>query len=283
MVERGVPAPAVKRTAMIVEDRSISDALKRHWPEYLMEAAELGVFMIAVVLFVALLEYPASPVHQAIASPALRRVLIGIVIGLAVISIVYSPWGQRTGAHFNPAFTLTFYRLGKVHRWDAVFYIAAQFVGGAAGVWTASALLGNIAAHPAVDYAVTMPGSAGVSAAFLAEMVMAFVLMSVVLIVSNTAHLARYTGLFAGAMVATYISVEAPLSGMSLNPARSVASALPAHVWTALWIYFAAPPLGMLLAAQFYLWRNGAHAVACAKLHHHNDKRCIFCAYHQAK
>jgi len=268
---------------MIADDRSLSDVWKRHWPEYLMEAAELGVFMIAVLLFVALLEYPASPVHQAIASPALRRVLIGIVMGLAVISIVYSPWGQRTGAHFNPAFTLTFYRLGKVHRWDAVFYIATQFVGGAAGVWIASALLGNIAADPAVNYAVTMPGRAGASAAFLAELAVSFIQMSVVLIVSNTPRLARFTGLFAGILVATYISLEAPLSGMSMNPARSVASALPAHVWTALWIYFAAPSLGMLLAAQVYLRRNGAHAVACAKLHHHNDKRCIFCAYQRAQ
>src|SRR5439155_8868334 len=131
---------------------------------------------------------------------------------------------------------------------------AAQFMGGAAGVAIASALLGNIAAHPAVDYAVTMPGSAGVVMAFLAEMVVSFIQMSVVLSVSNSASLARYTGLFAGALVATYIILEAPLSGMSMNPARTVASALPAHVWTALWIYFIAPPLGMLLAAQVYFW-----------------------------
>src|SRR5262249_36104831 len=152
-------------------------------------------------------------------------------------------------------------------------YIAAQFVGGAAGVMIASALLGNIAAHATVEYAVTIPGAAGVGAAFAAELMISFLLMTVVLTVSNTARLARYTGLFAGALVATYISVEAPLSGMSMNPARTVASALPAHVWTALWIYFAAPPLGMLLAAQLYLRRKGALAVACAKLHHQNNKR----------
>jgi aquaporin Z len=130
---------------------------------------------------------------------------------------------------------------------------------------------------------VTTPGPAGVGAAFGAELAVAFVQMIVVLMVSNTVSLARYTGLIAGTLVAIFISLEAPLSGMSMNPARTVASALPAHVWTAMWIYFTAPPLGMLLAAQLYLARNGAHRVGCAKLHHHNDKRCIFCAYHKAK
>jgi aquaporin Z len=100
-----------------------------------------------------------------------------------------------------------------------------------------------------------------------------------VLIVSNRPSTNRYTGLFAGALVATYISVEAPLSGMSMNPARSFASAFPPQVWADLWLYFAAPPLGMLLAAEAYL-RGGRRPVFCCKLHHDNDKRCIFhCSY----
>jgi aquaporin Z len=116
----------------------------------------------------------------------------------------------------------------------------------------------------------------GVGLAFLAEMVISFILMSMVLRVSNTKNLARYTGLFAGMMVATYISIEAPYSGMSMNPARTFASAFPAHIWTALWLYFIAPPLGMLLAAELYVQQQGIHQVFCAKLHHRNDKRCIF-------
>lgn len=103
--------------------------------------------------------------------------------------------------------------------------------------------------------------------------------MMAVLIASNTSALARFTGLFAGALVATYIIVEAPLSGMSMNPARTVASAVPAAMWVALWIYFTAPLLGMLAAAELYR-RVGHRSVACAKLHHRNGYRCIFrCAY----
>jgi len=79
-----------------------------------------------------------------------------------------------------------------------------------------------------------------------------------------------------GALVAVYISIEAPLSGMSMNPARTFGSAFGAHLWTSLWIYFTAPPLGMLLAAESYKRIKGSRPVACAKLHHYNNKRCIF-------
>jgi aquaporin Z len=78
--------------------------------------------------------------------------------------------------------------------------------------------------------------------------------------------------------------LEAPISGMSMNPARTFGSALASQLWTSLWIYFMAPPLGMLLAAEVYRWQKGAPAVICAKLHHHNDKRCIFrCGYEVAR
>lgn len=258
------------------------DALKRHWPEYLMEAAGLGFFMISACLFTIALEYPASPLRQAIGEPLLRRVLMGMAMGGTAVAIIYSPWGQRSGAHLNPAVTLTFFRLGKVRGWDALFYVAAQFAGGAAGVLLVALALGGALAHPSVLYAATLPGVGGPGVAFAAEVVIAFGLMLAVLTVSNANRLARFTGLFAGLLVATYITIEAPLSGMSLNPARTVASALPGRLWTALWVYFTAPPLGMLLAAQLYLGVKGAGGVICAKLHHQNAKRCIFrCGYQQ--
>ena len=80
-----------------------------HLPEYLMEGAELGVFMISACLFTALLEYPASPVHGMIADATIRRALIGCSMGATAIAIIYSPWGKQSGAHFNPAVTLTFF------------------------------------------------------------------------------------------------------------------------------------------------------------------------------
>ena len=258
------------------------DAIKRHWPEYLMEAAGLGLFMISACFFGTVLEHPASPVRQAIDVSFERRFLLGLAMGATAIVIIYSPWGKQSGAHLNPSVTLTFFRLGKVAPWDAVFYVAAQFFGGLAGVLLMAAVLGFALANPSVHYVVTAPGPHGQAIAFLAEVVITFVLMSVVLVVSNTPHLARFTGVFAGALVAIYITVEAPLSGMSMNPARTFGSALPAQDWTAIWIYFTAPPLGMLAAAQAYLWRKGPRGVSCAKLHHQHTKRCIFCAFQES-
>ncbi len=256
-------------------------ALHSHWPEYLMEAAELGLFMLSACLVVALMESPGSFAHAAMPDPMLRRVLTGIAMGLTAVAIVYSPWGKQSGAHFNPAVTLTFWRLGKVADWDAGFYVAAQFLGAIAGTGLAAALLGDVIREPDVNYIVTLPGRQGVAIAFIAEVLISFGLMTVVLIVSNHSTLAPYTGWFCGVLVATYISLEAPLSGMSMNPARTFAPALLAHDWSALWIYFVAPPFGMLAAAELFVWRR-AHT-GCAKLHHHNVKRCIFCGIDSAK
>ncbi len=253
-------------------------ALIAHWPEYLMEGALLGAFMISACGFGTLLGHPASPLRHALAGPLVARALMGLAMGGTAVALVYSPWGKQSGAHFNPAVTLAFYRLGKIEPWDATFYVLAQFLGGVAGVALAAAFLGATLAAPDVNYVVTVPGAAGVAAAFAGEAAISFGLMAAVLRASSSPRFGVFTGLVCGALVAAYITLEAPLSGMSMNPARTLASALPARTWTALWIYFAAPALGMLAAAESHLRRGGA--VRCAKLHHQNDKRCIFrCGY----
>jgi len=254
-------------------------ALKSHWPEYLMEAFGLGAFMISASLFTLLLYHPDSLLVRMIPTEILRRCLMGLAMGLTAIAIIYSPWGKQSGAHINPAVTLAFWRLGKIADWDALFYILAQFAGGFAGVALVAAIASERLADPAVNYVVTVPGEGGVLAAFLAELGISFLLMSVVLVASNTPRLAASTGLFAGCCVAVFITLESPLSGMSMNPARSLGSAIIPHLWTSLWLYFVAPPVGMLLAAEVYR-AAGQHA-GCAKLNHQNTKRCIFCE-HQA-
>jgi aquaporin Z len=255
-------------------------ALRRHWPEYLAGAGGLGLFLLSACVLAALLEHPGSPVRQTVGSALLRRIPMGVAMGLTAVALIYAPWGQRSGAHLNPAVTLTFWRLGTVAPWDAAFYVAAHFTGALAGVGVAAGLLGAALADPAMAYAATVPGAAGAGVAFAAEAVLSFVLMTVVLAVSNRPALNRFTGLCAGALVAAYIVLEAPLSGMSLNPARTLGSGYHARVWTALWVYVTAPPLGMLAAAQLYLATRGQSAVRCGKLHHDNPQRCIFrCRY----
>ncbi len=252
------------------------NALRKHWPEYLMEAWGLGMFMVSACLFAALLEYPGSPVRQMIESSIVRRAFMGLAMGLTAVGIIYSPWGQQSGAHINPAFTFTFYRLGKIASWDAFFYIVFQFLGAVLGVAVSAFFLSKYVTDPAVNYVVTIPGAAGTIIAFISEMLMSFGLMLMVLIVTNHKKLSAYTGYFAGIFLLFYITFEAPLSGMSINPARTFGSALPSGVWDAWWLYMIAPLIGMMLAAELYVRRVGLKNIFCAKLNHDNHKRCIF-------
>jgi aquaporin Z len=250
--------------------------MREHWPEYAIEALGIAAFMLAAVAGTVALEHPGSAVHRALPDPLLRRALMGIAMGATAMALVYSPWGQRSGAHFNPAFTLTFLRLGKVGPRDAAGYVGAHFAGAIAGVALAGALLGALPGHESVRFAVTVPSTAGPRVAFAAEVAISFGMMLTVLVVSNLPRVARFTGVCCALLIATYITLEAPLSGMSMNPARTLGSATGAGVFTDLWIYFAAPLLGMLLAAESYLRIAGARRVHCAKLHHQNGHRCIF-------
>ena len=249
-----------------------------------MEAGELGLFMVSAGLFGTLLFFPGSPVIEAMPDPLLRRALMGALMGLTAIALIYSPWGQQSGAHLNPAVTLTFWRLGKVATWDAVFYAFAQFAGGALGVLVVLALLGAIFADPPVSYLATVPGAAGAWVALGAEAVISFGLMIMILFTTNTPGVMRLTGVFAGCLVALFITIEAPLSGTSMNPARTFASALPGNLWQGLWIYFVGPTIGMLLAVEFYRLVRRTPDVICAKLNHHTHRRCIFrCGYANAR
>ena len=256
---------------------SAGGALRQHWPEYLIEAFGLGAIMFVSVIAVAALEVPLVPALGAL-DPVARRALAGFCIAGTVVALVYSRWGRQSGSHFNPSVTLTFLLLGRVRPWDAAFYIASQVAGGLAGIHVARLLLGEIVARPPVRWIVTVPGHAGVGSAFAAELVCAFLLMSVVLVLGGVPRLAKLTGLAAGLLIFSYILFESPISGFSLNPARSFASALPAGVWMAFWIYLLAPPLGMLLAA---LLNQQAHlpCMACAKLVHDDGVRCIHCGF----
>src|SRR2546425_10224877 len=195
----------------------MSTALARHWPEYAMEAAELGLFMASAGFFGVLLYHPASPTAHAVADPFVRRVVMALAMGLTAIALIYSPWGQRSGAHFNPAVTLTFFRLGKVAGWDAVFYAMAQIGGGLSGILAVAALTGGRGAHPAVSYVATVPGAWGVGVAFAAEVLISFGLMAGLLTGSNTAPPPPLPRRFGGGPLAAGVHPRGAPLGMRLK------------------------------------------------------------------
>jgi hypothetical protein len=73
-------------------------ALLQHWPEYLIEAAALGLFMISACTFGTILDHPASLAHLALPNPLLRRALMGLAMGPTAVGIIFSPWGKRVGS-----------------------------------------------------------------------------------------------------------------------------------------------------------------------------------------
>jgi aquaporin Z len=251
-------------------------ALLQHWHLYLFEGAELAIFMISACCFTVWLFDPAYPAPHLLPGNAWRRLLMGIAMGATAILIIHSPMGKRSGAHFNPAITLTYYRLGKIRTWDAVYYVIFQFLGGVFGVAVSAIVLAPSIADPKVDYAVTVPGKFGTAAAFFAELFMAALLMAVVLWFSNRSSLAAYTSYLVGVLILFYILLFAPVSGFSINPARTTGSAVFAHLWTAVWLYFVAPILGMMLSAEGYVRCFGTSTIRCAKLHPGHGYPCPF-------
>lgn len=250
---------------------------QRAWSEYLIEAWALGCFMIAVGLVATLLEASSSPLHRFIPDADLRRIIMAAAMGATASGLIYSPWGQRSGAHMNPAVTLAFLRLGKVAPRHALGYTLAQIIGAIAGVYLVWAVFGELFSTPPVNFVTTVPGERGVLTAFVAELFMSALLMLAILESASRPRVAPYTGIFAGILVFAFISLEAPLSGTSINPARSLASALPAHQWTSFWIYILAPVLGMQLAALLFAKRHAGRSIPCAKLRHSSTQRCIHC------
>ena len=276
-VQRIEPKADLADTLINKGNLTAANRLRLHWPEYVMEGGEAAIYLFSACAVATFLWHPASPIQRYLPSDGARRMLMGLAMGATIMAIVLSPWGKQSGAHFNPAITFTFYRLGKVTPWDALFYCAAQLSGALSGVALASLLLRGAPAHHAVRYAATLPGIYGDGIAFVAELMISFLLMSTILFASNHQVLAPYTHYFVAILAAVYIAFESPLSGMSANPARTFGPAVYARYWHALWIYFVAPPVGMLAAAQAFLWVRESTEPQCAKLHHDNDKRCIFC------
>jgi len=253
-----------------------------HWREYLMEAAELATLMFFICSFGTLIYSYDSPLQHWGLSNVAKSFLMGIAVAATTLLIIRSPFGRRTGAHVNPAITLAYFYLARVHRWDTLYYVASQFAGGVVGVLLAHELFGHHLSAPPVCYVITTPGVYGNAIAFAAEFVLSGLLMGVVLFATNRWSLARFSPLAVAGITVFYYVLCPSLSGFSVNPARSFSSAMFAWIWQGIWIYFAAPGLGMLAAAVIYIRSFGLEKVYCAKVFHDLRSTCPFnCRFYQ--
>ncbi|MEO7768731.1 MAG: aquaporin [Ferruginibacter sp.] len=228
-------------------------SFKQNWNLYLMEAFGLAIFMVSACFFGGMLEAKTAIFHNAIPDDFIRRVLMGVLMGSTALFIFYSPVTAPSGAHINPAVTITFFRLGKISKADSFFYIIFQFIGGTVAVYIMQKLMGDTLTGPPVNSVVTVPGKYGDIYAALAEFCIAFVMITMVLFTSAQQQLKKYTRIIAGCLVCIYVITTGPVSGFGMNPARSFASALPANIYTSFWIYMIIPFAGMLTAAECFV------------------------------
>lgn len=230
-------------------------ALRRHWPHYLVEAGGLAAFVSLSSATSVVFHHPSSAVARALGpSEMVQRTGLALVVGGLIMAMAYSPWGKRSGSHFNPAITLAFWKLGHIRTADAVWYVLAQFAGGLAAAFAVFKLLDPWFGYPAVHYNTTRPPNVafGWAWALLAEMVISAVFLLVLLYALHSARLKAWVGALAGALLALFIVFESPISGMSLNPARSLATATAAGLSPALWVYLVGPLAAMWAAAVWF-------------------------------
>ncbi|HRH59664.1 MAG TPA: aquaporin [Chitinophagaceae bacterium] len=236
--------------------RQLKASFRKNWLHYLQEAFGLGIFMISACFFSGLLWGSDASFHYTIQNETMRNIVTGLLMGGTALFIFYSPFTAPSGSHINPAVTFTFWRLGKMCPFDAMFYIIFQIAGGMLAVYIIAALLGNAVSEAPVHYAVTIPGKYGVLPAAVVEYIIAVITMSMVLFTSAHSRLKKITRIFSGCLVCTWVIFAGPVSGFGMNPARSFASAFPAHIYTAFWIYIIMPFAGMLTAAEFYVMKQ---------------------------
>jgi aquaporin Z len=206
--------------------------------------------MFSAGFFDALINYPGLPFRHQLTSALLRRFLVGLSMGLTAFYIFTSSFGRKSGAYINPAITLVRYRLGDIDKRDGIFYIFFQFLGGALGMWLVVLLFPSWMKSPDVNYIVTVPGKSGTIVAFLLEFLISFLLIVIVLVMEKEERVDKFAPLVVSILITLFITFESPYSGMSMNPARTFASAIVAGQWTVFWLYCIAPVSGMWAGAS---------------------------------
>jgi len=265
------PEPGAAHSAEA--DLAMGAALRRHWPEYAIEGGFLFAFVLAAGVVSAWLQATGP------GAPVVHRLLSGLVIGGLLMAMIYSPWGRRSGAHMNPAITLAYLRLGKVGRWDGLFYILAQAVGGFAAVL----LLQGGALLPPATSPASLAATLGPSNAWLAfatQFVLSTVAMLLILFTTNHASFFRWTGVVVGLLVMLVVACVSPLAGFGMNAAQLLAVDASSELGLLRWLNLLPPLLGMQVAIEVYRLFTGRSQVLCAKLAHNTRGRCIFRCMH---
>jgi aquaporin Z len=254
------------------ESKSLEVYAKLFFSELVGTALLVGIGVSIVILNFG----AGSPVAILLPDSGVRRLVTGFLFGVVGGSIAVSPVGKVSGAHINPVVTLAFWTKRKMTTGHASGYVMAQLSGAVLGAWP---LLGWGLMGKSIDFGATCPGS-GYTAwqAMLGETVTTFGLIVGIFMFIGHRRLRSYTPLLFPFLYAAMVYLEAPVSGTSTNPARSLGPSLVSGNWHGWWVYWIGPLIGTLLALAVHRFSPlNWFEVEVAKLYHfEHDPHGVF-------
>jgi aquaporin Z len=217
------------------------------WRLFLCELSGTAVLVLVGLSFVIGMFGAGSPMTQLLPNEGLRRLITGFLFGTTGASIALSAVGKESGAHINPAVTMVFWLFRKLDGWTAVVYVLGQLIGGLIG---SLPLLAFGARGRSVAFGATLPGAGyPTQAVLLGEVVTTFTMVSLLLVFIGFRRLRPFTPGIFPPLYAIMVYLEAPISGTSTNPARSLGPAIVSGEWQGWWIYWVGPLIGAFLAS----------------------------------
>ena len=216
------------------------------------------------------------PMEQWVPDASARRLITGLLFAGTGSLVAISPLGRLSGAHINPSVSLAFWLNGKMLFADFIGYVIAQMLGGMVGAMALAGAWKQYAAS--INNGMTLPGDGWTLwQVFVAEVFITALLVLLIFIFVSNKRLMRWTPLMCWLVIAIMVWLEAPISGTSLNPARSFGPALISGNWTGQWIYAIAPPLGGVLGMLVFRFVSGeGREVLTGKLFHVPNYRTLF-------
>jgi len=234
------------------------------WRLFFAELAGTALLLMIGLSLVIMMFGTDSSMADIMPNVKLRQVITGFLFGGTGALIAISPLGKESGAHINPAVTMSFWLFKKIDSQKALIYVVAQLIGAVIG--TLPLLLWGQLGQ-SISFGATTPGVGYTTQnALLGEVITTFTMVSLLAIFLGFRQIRPYTPALFPFLYAIMVPLEADISGISTNPARSFGPAVVSGQWDAWWIYWVGPLAGALLACIFT--SRLAKRITSAKLYH---------------
>jgi aquaporin Z len=258
-----------------VKDHSLADKSDNQtgwrfpWRSFWAEFVGTGLLLLGGLSLVIFMFGEGSIFSRIVPSLDLRRAINGFLFGSIGSAIALSPVGKESGAHMNPVVSLVFWLAGKLDLRDAAAYILAQLAGATVGCLP---LLAWGSMGRSISFGATTPGKDySMLAALMGEVVTTFGLVAGLCVFLAFRNLRGFTPAMIPFFYAFIVPLEAPISGTSTNPARSLGPAIISGEWHGWWIYWIGPVIGAFIAV--FASSRLAKRIEVAKLYYFETDR----------